>query len=200
MSALPEQNIARHSAPWTKIARLGDHLVVQCYKDLFLLDGDDGTVIWSFDCGRMGAPWPTVAGDRFYLAPRGDFRGLERPDVKPLPPHMVTTVSRLPSAVEISRRRFYSLRFLSKRDVPAGEDVWWSLRPPPTSPERKRFSVVFFQNYMSQRTEVDITVPLSRQDKVYVKYYQKADRVYLLENGEVVVEELVPRRWPPRRR
>ena len=113
---------------------------------------------------------------------------------------MVTTVSRLPSAVEISRRRFYSLRFLSKRDVPAGEDVWWSLRPPPTSPEGKRFSVVFFQNYMSQRTEVDITVPLSRQDKVYVKYYQKADRVYLLENGEVVVEELVPRRWPPRRR
>ena len=101
--------------------------------------------------------------------------------------------------VEKKRGRYYTLRFRSKRDLPAGEEVWSSLRPPPSPRGRRRHTLEFFQTHKDQRVEVDITVPLLQQGKVNVKYYLKADKVSLLENGELILAEFVPDEWPPRK-
>ena len=70
-SVLPRQTLLRYDHPWTKIGRHGDTLIVACYEDLFVLQRDDGKLIWSFDCGQFGSPWPTVEGDRVYVGTRG---------------------------------------------------------------------------------------------------------------------------------
>ncbi len=67
---LPRQKIRRYDSPWIRVGRVGEVLYMTCYEDLFALRAKDGKLIWSFDCGPFGAPWPTIAGGKAYVATR----------------------------------------------------------------------------------------------------------------------------------
>lgn len=67
---LPRQALRRYDAAWTTIGRWQDRLVVRCYEDLFVLDGSSGELVWRYDAGPFGHPWPVVAGDAFFVATR----------------------------------------------------------------------------------------------------------------------------------
>jgi outer membrane protein assembly factor BamB len=68
--SLPRQPLLRFDSPWTQFGRLQDRLFIRCYNGLFVLERPSGKLLWFFNCGQFGRPWPTVKNGRVYLAMR----------------------------------------------------------------------------------------------------------------------------------
>ena len=212
MARLPRQAIRPFDGgPRVRIGRVGDLLLVDCYERLFALGAEDGKLVWSFDCGAFGEPWPTVAGNRLFVGTRGTeepadwslLRGEpERPENSAL------VVSRAPE-----NGAGYEIRFLSRRDIPRDAEMWWSLRPPPApTPDAQRVVIRLIQDpdlppweaegYPFETT-IDLSEPLRTQGKAYVKFGAWTDKAVLVVGGEEVHSKIKPGshlkrdRWAP---
>ncbi len=193
MARLPRQSIRQHDSAWTQIGRVGKTLFVQCYEDLFALRAEDGKLLWSFDAGPFGESWPTIKDGRIYLATRsgpvemssfsfvGGFREKLISAVK------VTKDGKSPAG--------YSLEFISRRDIPKGEDVWWTLKPPPkvnTDVATSRLVLRLVAEYKWSAADVDLTVdltqPLSASGKAYVKFHGFFEKALLLKDNVEILE------------
>ncbi len=67
---LPRQPIRRYDAGWTRLAKLDGKLIVSVYEDLFVVRAAVRKLLWSFDTGPFGEPWPVVHDGRVYVAAR----------------------------------------------------------------------------------------------------------------------------------
>jgi len=204
MTKLPRQEILRYDSAWTTVGRVGDMLLVQCYGDLFALRAKDGKLLWSFDPGPFGRPWPTLKNGRLYLATReGPVQMLSysfggRGTKKPL---SIVKVMRDETA-----ENGYSITFMSRDDVPPDAQIWWSLKPPPqpniwhrlqrkwlkSQPTMLRLVPNPFNELHPFYVELDVTQPLSSSGVVYIKFLQPMDHVVLLYGYLPLVQQKVP--------
>ena len=200
MTKLPRQVIRRYDLPWTKIGRRGDMLFVACYEDLFAVRADDGQLLWSFDPGPFGRPWPTIKDEKVYLATREG------------PVDMTSTTvggggvpKKAISAVKVVRDETspvgYSIEFISRRDVPPEEEVWWSLKPPPLPGHHVKFDRVILKlidTHIDHRawepiTKLDISLPLHTSGRAYIKFTGSFGRkAVLLKDGVKILEDETP--------
>jgi hypothetical protein len=182
MTRLPRQRIRRYDSAWTKVGRHQDKLFVQVYEDLFLLDARSGRLQWSFDAGPFAQPWPLVHDGKAYVGTRkGPVQQtsasfVSRGDDKPV------------SALKITRTGDgYQITPMSRRDIPAGEAVWWSLKPPPAPGKRAtRVVLRLAEDDADDRRELDLTVPLARAPVTYVKFHGWLDQATLKRGGRTV--------------
>jgi outer membrane protein assembly factor BamB len=182
MTSLPRQTIRRYDSAWTTVGRHQDKIFVQVYEDLFLLDARSGRLLWSFDAGPFAQPWPLVHDGKVYVGTR---KG-------PVQQMSASYVSRgedkTVSALKITRDgNRYQITPMSRRDIPAGETVWWSLKPPPAPGKRAtRIVLRLADDDPEDRRTLDLTVPLTRAPVTYVKFHGWASTATLTRGGRTV--------------
>lgn len=192
VTKLPRQQIRSWDTAYTGIGKVGDMLLVQCYEDLFALSAADGRLRWSFDAGPFGAPWPTAKGGQLYLAARGNN-----------PVAVLSTTSKVQFKTRASALRIktdqkapggYRIEYLSIRRVPAGADVYWSLRPPPPTKGKKRLLLELVDDLDGPEvvTKLDVTVPLTKNGEVYLKSHAFYDEASLFEGKSKIVSSKRP--------
>jgi outer membrane protein assembly factor BamB len=166
MTKLPRQTIRRYDSAWTTVGRHEDKISVVVYEDLFLLDARSGRLIWSFDAGPFAKPWPLVHDGKVYV-------GTRKGAVQQMSASFgFSGEDKIVSALKITRTgNRYQITPISRREIPPGEAVWWSLRPPPASGKRAPRIVLRLaeEDGDDQRT-IDLTVPLARAPVTYVKF------------------------------
>jgi hypothetical protein len=182
MTALPRQTIRRYDSAWTTVGRYQDKLFVQVYEDLFLLDARSGRLIWSLDAGPFAKPWPLVHDGKVYVGTR------KGPVQQASASFFAGDEGKLVSALKITRTgNGYQITPISRRDIPAGETVWWSLKPPP-APGKRGVRVVLrlAEEHGDDRRELDLTVPLARAPVTYVKFHGWLRTATLTRGGRTV--------------
>jgi outer membrane protein assembly factor BamB len=182
MASLPRQTIRRYDSAWTTVGRHEDKIFVQVYEDLFLLDARSGRLIWSFDAGPFAQPWPLVHEGKVYV-------GTRKGPVQQMSASFVSGgEDKTVSALKITRTgNRYQITPISRRDIPASETVWWSLKPPP-APARRGARVVLrlAENDGEDRRDLDLTVPLAQAPVTYVKFHGWLRTATLTRGGRTV--------------
>jgi outer membrane protein assembly factor BamB len=184
MTRLPRQTIRRYDSAWTTIGRHQDRIFVRVYEDLFLLDARSGRLIWSLDAGPFAKPWPLVHEGKVYVATR--MGAAQQTSASFVSPGEDKTVS----ALKITRTgNRYQIEPISRRAIPPGATVWWSLKPPPAPAPGKRASRVVLRIVdpdEDARRELDLTVPLGRAPVVYVKFHGRPSQATLARGRRTV--------------
>lgn len=124
-TALPRQSIRRYDAAWTTFARHGETLILRVYEDLFALSAADGKLLWQFDAGVLARPWPVIAGDKLFVAWRGQTANANSATFG-------GQRALRPSSVRIQKTgRGWTMTAQSTRRAPAGTTRWSTLHLPP---------------------------------------------------------------------
>ena len=129
-TALPRQPIRVYDAPWTTFAVEDDFLFALVYEDLAVLRVSDGALVWTFDGGMLGAPWPLVAGGKVFVSYRA---GEVDPSSWSTPGGRGADIS----ALEIRRvKKRWTITPITRAAIPPGAQRWSILRQPPPPARR----------------------------------------------------------------
>ena len=184
MTRLPRQTIRRYDSAWTTVARHQDKLFVRVYEDLFLLDARSGRLIWAFDAGPFAHPWPLVHEGKVYVGTR------KGPVQQASASFGFSGDDKVMSALKITRTDDrYEITPISRREIPPGADVWWSLKPPPAPKSGKRAIRVVLRlskDNGDDRRDLDLTVPLAQGSVTYVKFHGWIREATLTRGGHTV--------------
>lgn len=180
MTKLPRQAIRRYDSAWTTIGRDQDKLFVLVYEDLFVLDARSGRLIWSFDAGPFAKPWPLVHEGKVYVGTRkGAAQQMSAS-------FGFSGEDEIVSALKITKTgNRYQIIPISRREIPPGAAVWWSLKPPP-APGKRGKRVVLRLAEEDDRRDLDLTVPLARESVTYVKFHGWLGKAKLTRGGRTV--------------
>lgn len=180
---LPRQHVGPYDAPWTSIGRVGSDLFVTCYEMLLRIDRSSGKILWSYNCRIFGNPWPTLLNDRLYvarLAGKPERVSMTAPRLRSKPT----------SAVKVLRQSdgTHVLQPLSRRDIPAHEQVYWLLRQAPTDRRDVTTPSVEIEFTGSRgKSKVDVTQAVMSQGYAYVKFSMWTSKASVRVDGTETV-------------
>lgn len=162
---LPRQTIRVYDSPWTTFARHGDLVIARVYEQLFAVRATDGALAWSFASGQLSTPWPTIAGNRVFIASRTG--GIQMTSTS-----ITRHITHPPSAVVVTRDRAgtVKLEVRDRRDLPAGTTLWGTLNRPPLPPVRSRPIRSILELSAQRAISLDLTTVLSRPGTVWVQF------------------------------
>lgn len=175
-TALPRQPIRRYDAAWTTFARHNDMLILRVYEDLFALTAADGKLVWQFDAGVLSRPWPVIAGDRVFVAARGQTANAQSATI---------TGGRLlrPTSVRIRKTQAgWTMTAQSARTAPTGTTRWSTLRKPPGGGQGPKVELTLAGGY---KPTFDLTA-VAAKGEVWVEFKGYHDDATLTVGGKQV--------------
>lgn len=175
-TALPRQPIRRYDAAWTTFARHGDTLILRVYEDLFALSAADGKLRWRFDAGVLARPWPVIAGDKLFVAWRGQTANAQSASFGGQ-----RTVR--PTSVRLHKTaRGWQMTAQSARKAPAGTTRWSTLRLPPSGGRGPKIELTLAGGY---QPKFDLTA-VAAKGEVWVEFKGYHDSATLTVGGKPV--------------
>lgn len=162
---LRRQKIRTYDAPWTTFGRQGSLVIVRVYERLFALHAADGTLAWSFDSGQLSSPWPTIVGDRVYVASRTG--GIQMMSTSAAP-----RVKHPPSALVVTRDQAggFTLAARDRRDLPTGSTLWGTMNRPRRPPTRANPIRTVLEIDGHREIAIDLTGVLSSPGSAWVQF------------------------------
>lgn len=150
-TALPRQPIRVYDVPWTTFAVEDDFLFALVYEDLAVLRTSDGALLWTFDGGMLGRPWPLLAGGKVFVSYRA---GEVDPSSWSTPGSRAADIS----ALEVRRvKRQWTITPITRAAIPPGAQRWSILRQPAPPARRTSPLVLTLTDSDGDAYAVDLT-------------------------------------------
>jgi outer membrane protein assembly factor BamB len=168
---LPRQPIRVYDSAWTQFGRHGAILFARVYEDLFALRASDGKLLWQFDAGMLGDPWPVVHDGWVCMSYRAGT-------VKPMSWSIPGDRGREVRALRINRSGVdrWSITPLAWQRIPARGRVWSHLDQPPASNGSATAIVLTLYDSDGETITIDLTTALTSRRTAFVKFHGLYER------------------------